>query len=206
MSHFPLILLRILLLFYLFSLSEAIVSSVTETSSGTFGTWVQKKVGLAINGIVNIDYDISLKDNTLSYESYILILVISEDQRVGYYTNLDKSDSTISSNINSLCTAPSMHRKILTTAPLSGSYNFTVNYNNGATDIYSVALLQCRSGYSSNPVRAHVQVTTKNPAPRGDSYNQLPIDLVMLVRLYLGEIFVYSLLLLGIIGQIILAK
>jgi hypothetical protein len=204
-SH--LFLICFLLLFFNLPVANGFITSATITSTSTFGQYVQKQFGMAVGGIIIVNYDIYQKIASLSYNSYILILIISEEQRLSYYSNLDSSDSTISNNINSLCTAPSMYRKVIQVLPSTSEFNYTVSNDNGGSDIYSVVVLQCRSSSATNNnIHAYVKAETKNPAPTGSSYNQLPIDAVMLVRLYLGEIIIYTLLLIGICGQIYVAK
>jgi hypothetical protein len=190
-----------------FSVVNALITSTTITSESTFGQYVQKQFGMAVGGIITVNYNTYQKLPSLPYNSYILILIINEDQRVSYYSDLDSSDSTVTNNINSLCTSPSMYRKVIQTLPSTSEFNYTVSNDNGGSDIYSVAVLQCRSSSATNNnIHAYVKAETKNPAPTGSSYNQLPIDAVMLVRLYLGEIIIYTLLLIGVCGQIYVAR
>jgi hypothetical protein len=184
----------------------AAVNVVTITSSGTFGQYVQKQFGLANGGMFEIYYDVSQKQVDNPYNSYVLILVVSEQQRADYYDNLNSNDDSVSENINTLCTLPSMSRKVIQTLPETGTYVYTVSNNNGGSDLYTVLILQCRSSGNSNDIRAYVKVTSKNPDPSGNGYNQLPVEDVMLVRLYLGEIFIYTLMLMGIAGQIYLSE
>ena len=186
---------------------QGIITDVTVNSANYFAQYVQKSFGLADDGRIEIDYDIRVKDENLGYNNYILIIIMNEEQRLDYYDDIGGSSSKINSNIDYLCTLPSMHRQIIQTLPASGSYNYTISKSNGGTDQYTVAVLQCRSStQQGNSIHAYVKATTKNIDPSGTGYNQLDIQDVMLVRLYLGEIFIYTLLLIGIVAQIYFAK
>jgi hypothetical protein len=195
------------------SLVDSLKDSFTRTSSTPFGEILAKSFGCAVGGIINVDYDITpastLSTSTTPYNSYFILLVVNEDQRSSFYSQIGSaSDSLIAANIDTYCTLPSLTRRVIQSVPASGSFNFTVTSSHYGNGRYSVLAFQCRQLNSTYPLRTHVHVESKNPLSGTDSsdYSQLPIQSVMLVRFYLGEIIIYGLLLIGILGQIYVAK
>ncbi len=156
---------------------------------------------MASRGLVKIKYDVLATNGTEPYESYVVILILNEAQRSSWYNGLDKTVS--SSNIASYCSQPSLLRKLV-----YGTDTIFYEIDSAlGSDQYSVAVLQCLSSVTNNPVSVNVHASMKNVRPESDTeYSQLPIDEVLYPRILEGETIVYSLLIAGLLGQIYLAK
>lgn len=193
---------KFLLCALLFFISIFFVNSLkkdySRSSSTYFADYVVQQFGLATGALVTIDYDIQPQTNSV-YGSYVLILLVNERQRMSWYSSPSGSDSN---QISTMCQLPS-YKRIIATEP--GSWNVTIDDSAGSNQ-YSIVVIQCRSSTADNPVTVSVHAELRNPKPSGDGYNQLGIEQVMLVNFYGGVIIIYVLLLLGLMGQMFLAR
>lgn len=186
----------------------AVIQNVHESSSSPIAKYVQTRFGLARGGTIEIDFEVAPKFSDQPNEAYVLILLVSEKERLGFYDSLVPADGDLTNGntVANLCIQPSLVRII---AEGSGSYNLTIGEGLGdglVDDLYSVILLQCRAGYSSNPVDIYVRVEMKNPRPHGDGYSHLSIHTVNYLRIFSGEGILYMILILGLLGQLLLYR
>lgn len=182
---------------------SAIKQTTDHKSGGVFGKILVSRFGLAEGGLIEVDYDVSAQHEDQPYESYMLINIMTNAERNNWYYQLDDSESTIKANINSLCSQPAILRRVVYG---KGKLSLRVDSSIGR-DRFSVALLQCRDGSNGNPVRADITVEMRNPRPDSDDgYSHLAIEDVMVVRVVEGELIIYSLFILGLIGQIVVGK
>ena len=198
MSH----LLLFLCLLSGLSLSLGVKSTFFYQNSGVFGSYLHQDFGMAVGGVIDVDYNVYPQDSSAPFESYMLLLVITHSQGSSWYSELQDGDLPISQNINNLCNEPSMFRKTIFG---SGSAQFNIDYNVGVGQ-YSVVLLQCRQGNVNNPVNADITLYMKNPRPHSNEYSHYGIEDVMQVRVLEGEMIIYALLVLGMCGQLFLAR
>eukprot|EP01031_Cornospumella_fuschlensis_P047275 gene47275-57905_t len=136
---------------------------------------------MAIGGRINLQYSVSAQNSSLPCESYILLLVINDNQRDNYYSVLDESQSDIKAAMSSLCNYPSVIR---ITAPVGQDEQFTLDITQslGGSDLYSIVVLQCRSGLGSNPVSVSIKADMVNIRPSGDGISHLSIEDVNMTR------------------------
>jgi hypothetical protein len=193
--------MKTFILFLVLLLCISNISSVKETfkktSSQQFGANVVKAFGMAENGLIKISYNVHPTDPSLPYQSYVVIVLLDEAQQVNWYSDLDGSESLISNNIGSLCNQPSLKR---IHAVGEGKVNFTISQSVGSNR-FTVAVLQCRAGYTNNPVAVSLKLHMLNARPSGDGYSHLPIQYAMLTRFYEGLVIMYCLMLVGILSQ-----
>lgn len=183
-----------LLLIFFFIYGSSIKVQKEITSSKIFGEYIQKSFGMAAGGEVNINYKVSFSDSNLVSNPYPLLLIVNEMQN-DWYSDITNDPS--SEYISELCTTPSLERKVLDG---TGSLSFLITDTLGS-DQYSVILLQCREVLESNPVTYNLDLDMLNPRPKGDGHSHLPIDMVMYTRVLEGELILYCLMLIGILGQ-----
>jgi hypothetical protein len=205
--------LLLLLLLSFWSPCDAVRGSLAiTTSQQPNGRLLQSSFGMAEGGIISVKYDITPTSPGLPFNTYFLILLLTEDERSFWYSALGASDSTLS--INSMCSAPSWKRILITDVDsFQGTFNMTVSHDTTSTQ-FSLAVLQCLPGYSMNPITLSVHYQMKNPRPTtpvqqysnydvdflGD-YSHLSIQDVMLSRFYGGSIIIYVFLVIGMIGM-----
>lgn len=174
-------------------------TTYSSQSSEYIGTYLQKSFGMATGGLIHLDYSVMPTNVSASFSSYALFLIVTEKQRTSWYDKI--SDSSLADNIDQYCTQPSMLRRRLFG---NGTINFFLS-NSIGHDRFTAIFLQCRKGTEENPTITHLSLQMKNAQPHSDEYSHMPIEEVMTVRVLEGEIIVYCLLLLGLIGQIYLA-
>lgn len=177
--------------------------------------------GLARRGGIYYNYDVKTSgtqetvtaSNMTDWNMYALALIVTEDQRISYYPLLKSqgADVDISPYQPSICMSPSVTRQELYG---SGTFNYTIS-DEDVNAQYSLIILQCREGKYSltndNPlaypeIDIKVSVDMVNARPRSDGISHLSIDLVMFERVLYGEIIVYTLMLVGLICQMIYNK
>jgi hypothetical protein len=170
-----------------------------ESSSSPFAKAVVKKFGMAIGGQISIEYSVYPQNPSVESDGYVLILVTTETEREGFYSDIGESTVTNPNSVANLCMQPSMARIF---ASNSGSFNMTIA-DNFESEQYSILLLQCRSGSATNPLQISVTINMKNPHPTDSSFTHLAIEDVNLLRIFGGEGILYMLFLLLIAGQFI---
>lgn len=175
-------------------LVSAIKSNFESTSSKVFGSYLQSSFGMAGNGQISIKYDVNALYSGMDYTSYVLVLIVTEAQKNGWYSGMSNAPV----NIYTLCNAPSQYReRVYGTG--------TISFNVTGSDRFSVLVLQCLNGNSNNPVKTKIDLSMVNARPLKDGYQHLPIQDVMYVRVLEGELILYVFLLIGLIGQYIFA-
>lgn len=193
----PSILFLSLVVVLLYAPTLCVKVDYSKSASYQFGEYVQKSFGMAENGVISIDYNVYPQDPSLPYESYALILILNDAQQRNWYSLLDNSEADIVDNIDGLCNQPSLQR----IQPWgAGRANLTITPSIGS-DLFTVVVLQCRVGDSDNPVTVEVDLSMVNARPEGSGTSHLPIQFVMLTRVFQGFIIAYSLLVVGILGQ-----
>lgn len=190
-----------LLLISFIGASYGIKETYSKQRSGIFGDYLVNDFGMAVGGVIQVDYHVVPKYQTEQFDSYLLLLVISSDQKDSWYDGLGDSDGDVTKNINMLCNQPAVYRQELFG---SGTINFDISYSVGV-DRFSVGVLQCRAGNSENPISMDITVEMKNARPNSDEYSHFPIQQVMQVRVLEGELILYALMIVGMIGQIYVA-
>lgn len=180
--------------------TNALYRTYDTTRYDIFGDFITQEFGMAVGGTIQIDYNVQPTYASKKFDSYVILLVLTRDQANGWYSDL-KNDAN-SDSIMSMCSQPSMFRQELFG---SGTLSYNIDYALGENR-YSVAVLQCRSGYESNPVTVSVDLTMKNPRPNSDEMSHFSIEHVMEIRVIEGELIIYALMILGMLGQIILAR
>lgn len=177
----------------------ALYRKSSEVSSAPFAKAVVQKFGMAIGGLITIDYNVVPQSSESSYDGYTLILVVTENERSGFFNEIADSIVSNPSVVANLCMQPSMARIV---ASGSGSFNMTVT-SNYESEQYSILLMQCRSGVVTNPLNIDLEINMKNPHPTDNSYSHLGIEDVNLIRLFGGEGILYMLFILILAGQFI---
>jgi hypothetical protein len=170
----------------------------SKSSSGQFADLVVKEFGMAVGGTVDIEYNVFAQNEAQNYRSYVILLVLTHDQNEGWYGDIGNSNP----DVTTMCQQPSTVRQRVYG---SGSITLDIDASIGENR-FSVAVLQCFEGYSDNPVTVDVTAVLKNPRPMSDEYSHLAIQLVMETRILEGELIVFALLILGMAGQIYIAK
>ena len=194
---------------YLLSIVALKSSRTVNDSNGPFGYYVIKSFGSTTGGIVNINYSVNpteaaeLAADTRPPSSPVLVLILTESQVDGWYQNLDQASPTNTAQyINELCNRPSMLRRFIYG---DGSIEYEITPTLG-TDRYSVAVLRCNTVYKQEELDIDVRVEMKSPKPYSSSeYSQLSLEIVMIPRVIILQLIIYSCLLLGLCGQMYLA-
>lgn len=201
-------------------LNKLCICSITNyqvTSNNQFSEFIIDSFGLCRGGLITVNYNVDIDQQSLTvpqisndmvstiiYDSYILLLILNDvEVNNGWYSNVGTSDV----NIQSVCNQPSLYRQQLLLGNGTVYYNISLNHANSAQ--YSVAIFQCRylpESYQKYPISIDVTVEMKNPLPYSDQYTQLSIDQVMLIRVYTGEIIIYSLFLVAMLFQFYLSR
>jgi len=209
-------LLLLLLLLILCRDGLGMIDSLTFTSNGPAGAVVTRSFGLARRGEILITYkvyenvggqQVLLNADALARShNYLLLVIVSENQRAGWYNAVDQPASQVASSMPTLCTQPSLARRQIHGV---GNMSHVVGPSE-QDDQYSVIILQCRKGQGGggggNPVMVDVNVVMRNARPSGNGWSYLSIDQVMSIRVLEGEMIVYALLIAGLCGQMLLAR
>lgn len=183
---------------------NAIVVDFTHTSSAPYAQVISLEFGMASRGLIKIDYDIKPKDINYKYDSYILFLVLNENQRSGWYSSIsDYSLITEPSTVSKLCNLPSTFRKVILGGNEKGSVSFEII---GSASEYSVITLECFYGYLVNPITTTIKLSMENARPHSNAYSHVAIQEVIIVRIVQGECIIFGLLLMGLLGQIYFAR
>jgi hypothetical protein len=198
--------INILLLCFIINILyiNAMIIDFTHTSSTQYAQANSLIFGMASRGLIKIDYDIKPKDINNKYESYIVFLIINENERSGWYTSIiDYSLITDPSTVSNLCNLPSTYRKVI----LGGNEKGVVSYEIvGSASEYSVITLECFNGFSNNPITTTIKLSMENARPHSNAYSHVAIQEVIIVRIVQGECIVFGLLLIGLLGQIYFAR
>lgn len=164
------------------------INNFNTVSTSIFTQIISESFGMSDQGQIDVSYSIGPKVNVPFPSSPLLIVIINEGQKNGYYANLSPNS----------CNLPSLFREVV-----YGSGNITY-YTSGA-DLYSVLIMQCRNGNPLSPVSANVQVTMKNPKPTGSGYQYLPINIVSYISILEGLIICYCILIGALMFQMLFA-
>ena len=183
--------LSLLVLLILSPASRGVVVSLRSAIPGAFAKAVQEDFGMAQGGVISLTYSIS-PHNFTAY-AYPLVVIVTAQQKLGWYGGL--GDGTSPQSVGNLCGQPSMSRYAI--AEASG----TIFYNVPTTDLYSVIVMQC---YTS-PVDIDMSIdgSMVNLRPYSTYYSHLQIQDVTLVRIFEGEVLIFVLFLVGLIGQMV---
>lgn len=210
-------------LFLSFTVCRAMIQRTQMTSTDMFAEFNQASFGMASGGVIEGTYSVQPSNPQLPFGSHLIILILTESQKAGWYGDASSSDPLTDGQIANMCEKPSSRRITLSGA---GSGNFSYPINSLEGDQYSVLLLQCYKSRSSpanlrlptspsdNPVNIDVTISMKNalPRPSGSTQNSpgqntytytfLPINNVMMLHVYVGELIVYFFFFIGLLGQI----
>jgi hypothetical protein len=155
-------------------------------SKNTFHDVLIEKFGLAVGGLVEIEYKVVTTSRDETYSGNVVLLLLTDWQEYDWYSSAD---------INTLCSQPSMFRR-----ELRGQGRETVIISPDISrNRFSAYLLQCRASY--DPVAISVTATMRNPRPSSSEYSHKPIEDVSSLQLEEGMVIVFALLVLGILGQ-----
>lgn len=188
---------RGLLLVFLFSFITHILAVKTSfeiQSINTYAASIEQSFGMAGNGAISIDYNVNAAHDG-AYVSYVLILILTEAQRLGWYSTINNSPGTV----NNICNQPSLFRQRI-------YGDGTINFDVTSTDRYSVLVAQCLASTPGNPIKVNVDLSMTNARPASDGVSHLPIQNVMYVRVLEGEVILYVLLMVGLVGQFVFAR
>jgi hypothetical protein len=163
-----------------------------------FADLVVSEFGMAVGGKIDIDYNVFVQDKTKNYRSYVVLLVLTHDENEGWYGDIGGSNP----DITTMCQQPSTLRERVFG---SGSITLDIDPSIGENR-FSVAVLQCYEGYADNPVSVDVTAVLRNPRPMSDELSHMPIQMVMETRVLEGELIIFALLIVGMAGQIYIAK
>lgn len=144
--------------------------------------------GLAVGGLVEIEYQVvptSTRDET--YSGHVVLLLITDWQQLVWYT---------STSTSTLCSQPSMFRREL----LGQGRETVVISPDISRNLFSAYLLQCQA--SNDPISISVTATMRNPRPSSSEYSHMAIEEVSGLQLLEGSIIVFTLLVLGVLGQL----
>ena len=146
------------------------------------------KFGLAVGGLVEIEYKVVTTSRDETYSGDVVLLLITDLQQLVWYSNAE--------TISTLCSQPSMFRR-----ELRGQGREAVIISPDIRrNLFSAYLLQCRA--SSDPVEISVTATMRNPRPNSSEYSHKSIKDVSSLQLLEGRVIVYALLVLGLLGQL----
>lgn len=169
--------------------SLGMIDDFSTVSTGIFTTIITESFGMSDQGQIDITYSVGPKPDNPYPASPLLIAIINEGQRNGYYANLAPNS----------CNLPTLFREVI-----YGNGNITY-YTSVNADQYSVLLMQCRNGNPLSPVSAKIQVTMKNPKPVGGGYQYLPINQVTYISILEGLIICYCILIGALMFQMLFA-
>lgn len=139
---------------------------------------------------MEIEYQVvptSTRDET--YSGHVVLLLITDWQQLVWYTSTITSTTT-------LCSQPSMFRREL----LGQGRETVVISPDISRSLFSVYLLQCQA--SNDPISISVTATMRNPRPSSSEYSHMAIEEVSGLQLLEGSIIVFTLLVLGVLGQL----
>jgi hypothetical protein len=205
--------------------ASGMISLSSMFASGPSSIMLTQSFGLAQGGVMNVAVQVTptanpsftgskpptLSNTKYSQKSmggYFLMLVLNDNQMGSWFPDIGTKDP---SSVSRLCTQPAAVRHhLILDANGQGNFTYTVPASNqmgASTDAqYSVALLQC---YNLKLAAVALQVTAKtemyNIQPTGAGKSYLSIDNVPKVRILQGELIVYVLFVIVVIGQILLS-
>ena len=211
----------------LVDLASGMISLSSMFASGPSSIMLTQSFGLAQGGVMNVAVQVTptanpsftgkaptLSNTKYSQKSmggYFLMLVLNDNQMGSWFPDIGTNDP---SSVSRLCTQPAAVRHhLILDANGQGNFSYTVPASNNqiggaSTDAqYSVALLQC---YNLKLPSVALQVTAKtemyNIQPMGGGgKSYLSIDNVPKVRILQGELIIYVLFVIVVIGQILLS-
>lgn len=170
---------------------QSIYETYFRTSSSIFADYVIKDFGLTRGGYIKVDYNVSHYSMT-SNSSYILLLVLDDNEKSGWYSDLDDDSK--------YCQLPSFAR-----LQASNQGTFDIFIPDSASDArYSLLVLQCR--LPEIPVSVSISASMTNPRPYSSEVSHLPIEDVMVTRVLTGELILYFMMLGALVLQFIVAK
>lgn len=135
------ILLLLLIFCNLLPVVLSIYKSLDIWESGQWATTLVSNFGMARGGLVNINYNIRPMNSSMPYNSYLLLVLVSNNQRMGWYSSMPMfSDNHVITNgdkVQDLCNKPSLYRAVV-----FGTGSLTYTIPNDA-DVFSLYALQC---------------------------------------------------------------
>jgi hypothetical protein len=170
-------------------------TALSKTSSVPFAESLVNSFGLAAGGTIDVNYNVMGTDGSIPYDSMVTLLILTERQRIGWYLNLY---TAITPDESALCTRPALFRQHL-------YGNGSVAYTAESAEKFTLVTLQCRNS-AVHSTNVHMDAILVNPQPVGDGQSHLSIQNVMIPRVLGGEILLYSLMLVGLVGQCYFAK
>ena len=186
--------LLLILLCLLFALSLSMISHHDFTITKPDVFYLEKSFGMSDQGVIKIDYNIGSSVLNASPAASVLLIIINEGQRLGYYSS--------TSTPLQACNYPSLYRQILYG---TGSFTYSTSIR---ADLYSILLLQCQKGNPNNPTKSLVTTTLSNPYPSSGEGNvqYLSFDQATYVTSLEGVLIAYFILIAGLVGQIVFLK
>lgn len=184
--------------------------SITDYSS--WSSILVQDFGLVSGSTITVSYQ-AILNGTLSGAASrsnpgIMYVVSGYNARLGWYSKAGDADLS-PATIQSMCNSPAQYRVVLPTnsSMISGSFDYVVSTE---SDRFTVISFQCTESLIS-PITVQTTVVMKSPVPPKYRYNgvdssYLPMELVFLPTMYLGLVIVYVLLLVGQVGQLLVAR
>lgn len=180
--------LVIILLLWLTVNVNSLITDFGVTSSNTYASQIVGSFGMAAEGKIDITYSVHAQNESTNFNSYFVLIILSEAEKLGWY------DGNLQ-NTKTVCNQPSLLRD-----RVYGNGNIT--FTTKVADRYSILAMQCRSALVNNPITASVHVSMRNANPTSStSYSHLEIQDVMTLRVMEGELIIYSILFVGLVGQ-----
>lgn len=179
---------------------SAVHKAFTTTSSDAYAVLITKAFGMASGGLVTVDYNILAQNASAPYTSYGIFLIVDETERDSWYGSITTTEKSFNLP-SSYCNQPSIYRKQLYG---TGSFSYEIEAEFGA-DQYSLIFIQCQPSNATNPIYVHIEAQMKNVRPQSTQYSHLSIDEVLIPRILEGEAIVFTVLILGLSGQIFFA-
>ena len=194
-------LVQSILLLLCLGIVSAVHKAFTTTSSDAYAVLITKDFGMASRGLITVDYSILAQNASAPFTSYALFLIVDSTERDSWYGTISTTSKSFSLPSN-LCNQPSVLRKQLYG---TGSFSYEIDSSFG-NDQYSIVFIQCMPSTATNPIHVHVEAQMKNARPHSSKYSHLSIDEVLIPRILEGEALIYTLLILGLSGQIFFGK
>ena len=186
------LLLNAVFLNLIISYSSGIYISSSQITKGKFYSFIYENFGMASGGSIKVELTVTPSNFSREFASNILLLGIDEDQRKQWFHKFD--------NIQNLCESPSWMRILVT-----GSKTVISSYTVSSLNKYSILLMQCWDDTVNNPAILNLNMQLTNPTPSNEIAH-LSIEEVMFVRVYMVEIFLYSILVITVYVQLYISK
>lgn len=190
---------------------HAEVRKLSATASIAYGAAVITKFGLARHGTVTLDYTLktvsgqnTTRDAMDRFNMMFVALILNEDQRSAYFSSFPNEGEAVPISLadaGSYCNDPALARVQMYG---TGTYNHTLTGIDARAERTSVVVFQCKQGLGEDGPSIHLdmKVTMTNIRADGGT-DHLGVEDIMVIRTIEGSLIMYSLMLCGLIAQIL---